>query len=66
MKILPNSKFSLPTDKLKSWPYWGYGYYGSDGCDWRQYYTNKGLSSIPSYAEEVWPMKQEDMPEGYR
>lgn len=62
MRIIPNSKLQLSTEEMKSWPYWGYGYYGTDGCDWRQYYTSEGWKGIPSYAEECWPMKRENMP----
>lgn len=56
MKLLSNPNFPLKTKQLKTWPYWMYGYYGSDGCDWRQYCTNKGWQSIPEYAEEAWPI----------
>lgn len=51
---------------MKSWLYWSYGYYGSDGCDWRQYYTNKGIRDIPNFAEEVKPLRREQMPENMR
>ena len=37
-------------------PDWGYGWYGTDGCDWRSYRTDKGIRSIPSSAEESWPI----------
>lgn len=59
MKIVPNPEFGLPANQLKTWPYWSYGYRGSDGCDWRQYTTDKGPMSIPSYAEEAFPIPKE-------
>lgn len=47
----------LDEDK-ETWPYWGYGYHGTDGVDWRVHYTNKGKSDIPSYAEEIFPVPE--------
>lgn len=44
-----------PADR-KAWPYWGYGWHGTDGVDWRAYRTDKGIASIPDIAEESWPI----------
>lgn len=46
----------LREEDLSSWPYWAYGWHGTDGCDWRQYMTNKGRGDIPDIAEEFWPI----------
>lgn len=46
----------LPPEKRAEWPYWAYGWYGTDGIDWRQYRTDQGPGSIPSIAEESWPI----------
>lgn len=46
----------LEPDKRASWPYWGYGWHGTDGVDWRSYRTDKGPGSVPDIAEESWPI----------
>lgn len=46
----------LEPGKRASWPYWGYGWHGTDGIDWRSYRTDKGPGSIPDIAEESWPV----------
>lgn len=45
---------SLSPEQRATWPYWAYGWYGTDGVDWRQYETDKGPGSIPDIAEESW------------
>lgn len=47
---------SLSPEQRATWPYWAYGWYGTDGVDWRQYETDKGPGSIPDIAEESWPI----------
>lgn len=47
---------SLSPEQRATWPYWAYGWYGTDGVDWRQYETDKGPRSIPELAEESWPI----------
>ena len=47
---------SLSPEQRATWPYWGYGWYDTDGVDWRQYDTDKGPQSIPDLAEESWPI----------
>ncbi len=59
MKILENSKLSLDSEELKTWPFWRYGWYGTDGCDWREYATDKGFEGIESIAEEASPLTLE-------
>lgn len=46
----------LTEEEKLSWPYWEYGYSGSDGVDWRVHYTKDGLASIPDYAETKNPV----------
>lgn len=46
----------LAPEQRAAWPYWGYGWYGTDGVDWRSYRTDKGPGSIPDIAEESWPI----------
>lgn len=46
----------LEPNKRADWPYWGYGWHGTDGVDWRSYRTDKGPGSIPDIAEESWPI----------
>lgn len=52
---LPPELMLAPEDRA-SWPYWGYGWYGTDEVDWRSYRTNAGIGSIPDIAEESWPI----------
>lgn len=47
---------SLTEEQATVWPYWSYGYHGIDGCDWRQYWTDKGPSAIPDFAETKNPV----------
>lgn len=49
----------LTDEELKTWPCWAYGFYGTDGTDWRVHYTNKGRQDIPDYAEEVYPVPKD-------
>lgn len=49
-------KLALRPEDRASWPYWSYGWHGTDGCDWRTYRTDKGIRSIPASAEESWPI----------
>lgn len=46
----------LEPGQRAAWPYWGYGWHGTDGVDWRSYRTDKGPGSIPDMAEESWPI----------
>lgn len=59
MKLNPNEKLRLSAQELRSWPYWLYGWYGTDGCDWRQYPTADGMAAIPDMAEEATPLTKE-------
>ena len=52
---LQPSLMLAPEDRA-SWPYWSYGWTGTDGVDWRAYRTDKGIKSIPDIAEESWPI----------
>lgn len=57
LKTLPlQPELMLAPEDRESWPYWGYGWYGTDGVDWRGYRTDKGISDIPGIAEESWPI----------
>lgn len=49
-------ELALNPDQRKTWPYWGYGYYGTDGVNWRSCQTDQGPGSIPDIAEESWPI----------
>lgn len=57
MKIVPNKNLPLTAKEMQTWKYWSYGYWGSDGCDWRGYRTDKGWQDIPDYADEATPIK---------
>lgn len=52
---------NLNDEQKLAWPWWGYGWFGTDGIDWRQYYTDKGLAGIgcKCIVEELYPMDQE-------
>lgn len=52
---LPPELMLEPKDRA-TWPYWAYGWHGTDGIDWRQYRTDKGIGDIPDIAEESWPI----------
>lgn len=47
----------IPDSERDVWPYWGYGWHGTDGEDWRSGRTDKGRASIPDIAEESWPIR---------
>lgn len=49
-------ELALDPDQRKTWPYWAYGYYGTDGVNWRACQTDRGPGSIPDIAEESWPI----------
>ena len=49
-------ELELRPEDRPGWPYWGYGWHGTDGIDWRSYRTDKGPASIPDIAEESWPI----------
>lgn len=49
-------ELALRPEDRESWPYWAYGWHGTDGVDWRQYRTDKGIGAIPDIAEESWPI----------
>ncbi len=60
---LSNSQFDILAPRLmiseeekESWPYWEYGYTGTDGVDWHVGYTNKGKKDIPEFAETIAPV----------
>lgn len=46
----------LTEEEKETWPFWEYGYTGTDGVDWRTHYTRDGRASIPDYAEESHPV----------
>ena len=56
MVIKPNEKLHLSADELTRWPYWLYGWWGTDGCDWKAYPTDQGMKGIPDVAEEAQPL----------
>lgn len=56
MKIMDNKDLGISKDLMGAWPFWNYGWYGSDGTDWRSYATACGLKSVPDYAEEATPL----------
>lgn len=56
MQIKQNKELMLTEDQVKAWPFWSYGYHGTDGIDWRQYHTAGGFESLPSYTEEAEPL----------
>lgn len=49
-------RLALSTEEREAWPYWEYGYTGTDGLDWRVGYTDKGQGDIPSFAESRNPV----------
>lgn len=48
----------LTDEEKATWPYWQFGYYGNDACDWRVGYTDKGIEAIPDFAEESHPVPE--------
>ena len=38
------------------WPWWHYGWSGTDPNDWRAYATKDGLGGVPDIAEEATPL----------
>lgn len=63
-KLRFDDGLAFSKEEIVRWRYWGYGYTGNDGIDWRIDYTYGGLEDVPDYAEEMWPMKREDIPWG--
>lgn len=49
-------RLMLTDEQLRDWPYWAYGYTGTDGVDWRVHYTKDGRASIPDFAEQSYPV----------
>lgn len=50
---------ALKEEQLPSWPYWCYGYHGTDGVNWRSRFTDKGPDGIPDFAEARYPVPKE-------
>lgn len=59
MKIKENPALGLDAEELKAWPFWTYGWYGTDGIDWRARATDRGLAGIDGIAEEATPLAPE-------
>ncbi len=49
-------RLALSAKERETWPFWEYGYTGTDGVDWRVGYTDKGKKDIPSFAESCSPV----------
>ena len=58
-ELKPNEKAPKDPEVLKLWPYWLFGWSGTDPSDWRSHPTACGLLGIPDISEEITPLSVE-------